>query len=77
MTPEQFDEWQALYNIAPWGDDWVQFARLEAAVINAAAPTDPVQPADLVPTRENRLKNGGDEIDDGEMLNRWKSRCGF
>lgn len=76
MTPEQFDEWRAAYNLDPWGDDWVQIARLEAAIINASGPSDPVQPADLVPTRENLLK-GGDEVEDDQLASNWKTRLGF
>ena len=66
MEPGQFNEWVALYNLDPWGDDAVQAARLEAAIINHSAhpPETPVNPADLVPTRANAAKYSPEAMDE-------------
>lgn len=72
--PEQFDEWVALYRLEPWGDDWVQAARIIAAVMNAGGADPQIDPADLVPTSENTKRT--DEVDDGSLVNVWKARLG-
>lgn len=74
IEPWQLDEWQALYRLEPWGDDWVQFAQLIAAVQNAAGANPPVNPADIVPTAANAKRT--DTVDEADLLAVWKSRYG-
>jgi hypothetical protein len=73
IEPRQLDEWRAAYELEPWGDDWMQTARLEAAILNAFGG-DPVCPAELIPTAEN-ARSG--EVDDKELASRWKARLGM
>jgi hypothetical protein len=67
-------EWEALYRLEPWGDDWVQTARLEAAIKNGYATT-PVDPSELIPNEDNRPAS--EEMDDKAMAARWKQKLGF
>lgn len=76
IEPWQFDEWQALYRLEPWGDDWVQTARLIAAIENSAGANPPTNPADIVPTAENAAKFATNEIDDRQLSSVWKQRLG-
>lgn len=62
-------EMQAYYRLEPFGDAWVRTARLEAAIINAAGPDDPVNPYDLIPNEHNRPKNDRDEASEAAQLN--------
>jgi hypothetical protein len=57
--------WEAMYRLEPWGDDWVQAARIEAAIINKDNP-EPVNPYDLIPNEDNRP---AEEEDDAAALN--------
>ena len=34
MTAREFQEWQELYRIEPWGDDWLQAGTVAAAAVN-------------------------------------------
>lgn len=76
IEPAKFNELLAYESLEP-GDGWVQMARLEAAIINHSAnpPETPVNPADLVPTRENMAKNS-DEAKDAELGAKWRARLG-
>lgn len=78
VTPAQFNEWLALYSLDPWGDDWVQTARLEAAIKNhsASPPETAASPADLVPTRENNAKGRLGEVPDEQLGATWRARLG-
>jgi hypothetical protein len=44
-----------MYRLDPWGDDWTQAAKIEAAIINQYA-SDPVNAYDLIPNEDNRPK---------------------
>lgn len=35
LTPEQFNEWWAMYLAEPWGDDWRQTGEIAAEMHNA------------------------------------------
>lgn len=74
ISPAQLTEWEAFYRLEPWGDDWVQNARLEAAIKNQYL-TDPVQPADLVPNEDNKERTG--EVEDSQLGAVWKQRLKF
>ena len=66
--------WEAMYRLEPWGDDWLQAARIEAAVVNKDS-SDPVSPYDLIPNEDNRP---ADENDDPAAINAAvRSRCGL
>lgn len=65
MEPWRLAVWEAYYRLEPWGDDWVQNARLEAAIINANV-TEPVDPSTLIPNEENRPI---EQEDDAAALN--------
>lgn len=74
ISPAQLAEWEAYYRLEPWGDDWVQTARLEAAIRSANA-TSPVDPSELIPNEDNRPQS--EEMDDKAMAARWKQKLGF
>lgn len=75
ITPQQFNEWLALYRLEPWGDDWVQAAKIIAEIANSAGANPPVNWTDLVPTAENGKKASG-EVEDSNLQNVWKARLG-
>lgn len=54
ISPEQFNEWIAMYRLEPWGDDWTQTATIAAAMHNAAG-NRAVSPVDFVPGEQERL----------------------
>lgn len=74
ITPEQFNEWLALYNIEPWGDDWWQAASIQAAILNTNQ-SDPISVADLIPTRAN-LERNSSEVDESQLAATWRTRIG-
>lgn len=53
IEPWQFTEWEAMYRLKPWGDDWLQTATIEAAIRNKDNP-EPVHPLELIPNEDNR-----------------------
>jgi hypothetical protein len=57
--------WEAMYRLMPWGDDWEQSARIEAAIRNTMGGQE-VTPAELIPTEDNRQP---DEEPDAATLN--------
>lgn len=67
-------EWEALYRLEPWGDDWAQTARIEAAILSANSTT-PIDPSKLIPNEDNRPQP--EEMDDKAMVARWKQKLGF
>lgn len=77
IEPAQFEEWQAAYDLEPWGDDWKQAALIAATIRNSAmgATGEAVQPEELIPTKENRQQT--DEVDEEALTGRWKQKLGF
>lgn len=65
--------WEAFYRLYPWGDDWVQAARLEAAFRNSMGGQS-VTAAELIPNEDNRDKT--DEVDDARLEAHWAQRWG-
>ena len=74
MLPEEFIELQAAYRLAPWGDDWLQTAHIEAAIINTNS-TEPVSPYELIPNEDNR--QASDEIGPAELAAAARSLAGL
>lgn len=75
LEPWEFNEWQAFYRLEPWGDDWVQAARIEAAIINANTTGDPVNPYDLVPNEDNRTES--EEMDAAALRDAARAMAGL
>ena len=73
----EFEEWMAMYDLEPWGDDWKQAAMVAAMVRNSAMGStgEPVQSQDLIPTLENRKAT--DEIEDESLTARWRQKLNF
>ena len=74
MLPEEFIELQAAYRLDPWGDDWLQTARIEAAIINSNS-TEPVSPCDLIPNEDNR--QAIEEVGPAELAARARAMAGL
>lgn len=56
MRPDMLATWEAYYRLEPWGDDWTQAARIEAAIKNTMGGQD-VLAADLIPCEDNRQED--------------------
>lgn len=57
IEPWRLAVWEAYYRLEPWGDDWMQAAKIEAAILNGYEK-EPVNPCDLVPNEDNRKVSG-------------------
>jgi hypothetical protein len=64
-----------MYRLEPWGNDWDQATRIEAAIKNAFS-SSPVCPSELIPNEDNR-KSASEEVDEATLSQRWKTRLGF
>jgi len=74
VEPWQLRVWEAMYRLDPWGDDWTQAARIEAAIKNQYA-TDPIDPYELIPNEDNRPP--AEEISNAEISRQLRARAGF
>jgi len=63
-----------MYRLEPWGDDWLQTAKIEAAIMNAFANAN-VCPTELIPNEDNRPPP--QEVEDATLNQRWKTRLRF
>jgi hypothetical protein len=63
--------WEAYNRLEPWGDDWVQTAKLEAAIRQAAG--EEVHPSELIPNEDNKQA----EMSDAEVNSGFRSLAGL
>lgn len=64
IEPALLDEWEAMYRLEPWGDDWEQAAMIAAAVKNKGSE-DPIAPQTLIPNEETRQRIKAEEAGTG------------
>lgn len=74
IEPEQFEEWRAMYQLEPWGDDWEQAGTVAAAVWNASGNTQEARSAsEFIPSIDAQEPEG---LSDDELREKHAQRYG-
>lgn len=88
IEPRQFDEWLAMHNIEPWGDDWQQAGTIASVLSNCIVALaasfggekvneeDLSQPTDYYRPEPRRNKTKLRYLTPEESLRRHRLMCG-
>lgn len=86
LDPQKFLEWQAEYELEPWGDDWQQAGTIAAVVENTVAPLVAAfaggempklrRPRDYYRRKKKKRDDGPRYLTAEESLRRQRMLCG-